>query len=102
MHIITYLYYILYFGYFTGIIGIIIGSIYGYNNAKNNITQFYDEFENSYAIINEYTEQIIKKVAFFGSISFIVGIILSILLPIFIIYLLSLFVYNRIINFFIK
>ena len=102
MNIITYFYYILYFGYFTGIIGIIIGSIYGYYDAKNYISQFNDEFENSYAIINEYTEQIIKKITFFGSISFIIGIIFSILLPIFILYLISLFLYYKIINFFIK
>lgn len=100
MYIINYFYFILYFGYFTGIIGLLIGSINGYNKAKNNIIQFKNEFKILYNIIDEYSEQIIQTGLFIGFIGFIIGMIFSIIFPIFILYLSLLYLYRRIIKLF--
>ena len=100
MHIINYFYLILYFGYFTGIIGLVIGLINGYNKAKNNVIKFKNDLKTLYIIINEYSEQIIQIGLFFGFIGFALGVLFSIIFPIFIIYLSLLYLYQKIIKFF--
>lgn len=101
MHIIIkYLNYILYLSKFTGFCGSVFGLINGYNEAKDNITKYQDEFITFYDIINEYTERIIKKGIFFGFITFGLSILLLVLFPILTIYFGLSYLYNKIINFF--
>jgi hypothetical protein len=99
MYIIKYFYCILYWSYFVGFLGFVYGSINGYNEAKDKITKFENEFETFYDIINEYVERIIKRAIFFGLIVFGISVLFLILFPIFIIYLSILYFYHKIINF---
>lgn len=96
--VIKYFYCVLNFSCFTGIFGFIIGAINGYNQAKNNITNFSNDFISTYDIINEYAERLIKKTVFFSMISFTLGVMVGIFFPVFILYITYLFVSNKISN----
>lgn len=95
MIINTYFYFIIYFSYFTGFIGIVLGLFYGYNEADQNIIRYTNDFVTYYDIINEYTERIVKKTVFFGIIFFFVGILFCIVFPILTCYLSLIYIYNK-------
>lgn len=86
-----------YLGFISGIFGVFFGIIYGFIEATNKIKSYhpaiiqYNPFYiNYYNYLIEYVNSISYSIVFFGTISFIVGLVLpSIVLILTVLYLIN-------------
>lgn len=87
----------LYLGYFSGIVGLVIGSFYGYIDAYCDVAKLNDELKKTQAK-NIYATIIIKNIIYYSISSFYMGIFVSFFLSILPFCMIPLFIYYKILK----